>query len=166
MTERVRVGQVVAPFGVDGAVKVYPLTDFSDRFSSGSELWLGDLPLKVEWSRKRPGGVVVKLSGIDDRTRADLHRGRYLEVTEDQLRQLPEDHFYHRQLVGMEVETIHGHRLGRITQVLEKPANDVWVSEHAGQEHLIPATKDAVLEVDMANRRVVVAEWLLKVEDA
>ena len=165
MSQPVRVGQVVAPFGIEGAVKVYPLTDFADRFAPGSRLLLGGDERAVEWCRPRPGGVVVKLSGVDDRTTASLHRGAYLEVPEDQLRALPEDHFYHRQLVGLDVETISGRSLGRIAEVLERPANDVWVARRERAEHLIPATKDAVVEVDLDRQRVIVADWLLEVEE-
>ena len=48
----------------------------------------------------------------------------------------------------------------------ERPANDVWVAQRDGIEQLIPATRDAVLEVDLAAGRVVVADWLLEVEEA
>lgn len=162
----VRVAHVVAPFGVEGAVKVHPLTDFTDRFAPGSALWLNGAEHTVEWSRVRPAGVVTKLKGIDSRSVAELHRGCYLEVPSEQLRSLPKDQFYHRQLVGLDVETESGHGLGKIADVLEKPANDVWVAVQDGTEQLIPATKDAVLTVDVEARRVVVADWLLDEEDA
>jgi len=42
----------------------------------------------------------------------------------------------------------------------------VWVTRDGAVEHLIPATKDAVVEVDVNGGRVVVADWLVKVEDA
>jgi len=53
-----------------------------------------------------------------------------------------------------------------LAEVLERPANDVWVSREGTIEHLIPATRDAVVEVDLAGGRVVVQDWLLKSEDA
>ena len=53
-----------------------------------------------------------------------------------------------------------------LAEVLERPANDVWVSRDGTVEHLIPATRDAVLTVDLDGRRVVVADWLLEIEDA
>ena len=56
--------------------------------------------------------------------------------------------------------------MGRIEEVLEKPANDVWISRDGATEHLIPATKDAVLTVDLEAGRVVVADWLLTVEES
>jgi ribosomal 30S subunit maturation factor RimM len=64
------------------------------------------------------------------------------------------------------VLTSSGQQLGRIAEVLERPANDVWVSRDGTVEHLIPATRDAVVEVDVDGGRVVVADWLVKVEDA
>ena len=50
--------------------------------------------------------------------------------------------------------------------MLERPANDVWVSREGRVEHLIPATQDAVVEVDLDRRQVVVSDWLLEHEDA
>ncbi len=159
-----RVGQVLTAYGLDGAVKVLPLTDFDDRFQRGSKLTVEGDEHVVEWSRTAGGGLVVKLAGIDDRTMAELFRGRYLEVSDD--RPAAEGRFYHHQLIGLEVATRSGRGLGLITEVLERPANDVWVAREDVIEHLIPATKDAVLAVDLEAKRVVVADWLVEVEEA
>jgi 16S rRNA processing protein RimM len=162
----IRVGQVAGAYGLEGAVKVIPLTDFQDRFDPGASLLLDGSQREVEWSREGQPGLVVKLQGIDNRTLAELFRGRYLEVPDDQMRALEQGRFYHRQLVGLPVETSSGERLGVIAEVLERPANDVWVCHDGPIEHLIPATKNAVLEVDLTAGRVVVADWLSRVEDA
>jgi 16S rRNA processing protein RimM len=160
------VGQIGAAFGVDGAVKVVPLTDFSDRFDRGSLLLIDGTERRVEWSRPAPGGLVVKLAGVDDRAVAEMYSGKYMEVAEDAGRPAGEGRFYHHQLIGLDVVTASGRGLGRIEEVLEKPANDVWVSRDGAIEHLIPATKDAVLTVDLDARRIVVADWLLTMEEA
>src|SRR2546430_14218378 len=110
----IRVGQVSGAYGLEGAVKVLPLTDFVDRFDRGSALVLDGTERTVEWSRMGQSGLVVKLHGIENRTMAELFRGRYLEVPEDARRPLPAGRFYHHQLVGMTVETASGQRLGTI----------------------------------------------------
>jgi 16S rRNA processing protein RimM len=161
-----RVGQVTAAFGVEGAVKVLPLTDFDDRFDKGATLVLEGSERVVEWSRNVGGGLVVKLRGIDNRTVAELYRGRYLEIPEHAARPAAEGAFYHHQVVGLDVCTESGRNMGRIEEVLERPANDVWVSRDAKVEYLIPATKDAVKVVDLHHRKVTVADWLLTVEDS
>jgi len=162
----IRVGQVSGAYGVEGAVKVLPLTDFRDRFDPGSSVLLDGIERRVEWSRTGQSGLVVKLQGIENRTMAELFRGRYLEVPEETARPLPAGRFYHHQLVGLTVETASGQRLGTIAEVLERPANDVWVSREGKFEHLIPATRDAVVDVNLEARRVVVADWLIEIEDA
>jgi len=162
----IRVGQVTGAYGLEGAVKVLPLTDFHDRFDTGASLVLDGYEHQVEWSREGQPGLVVKLRGIDNRTLAELFRGRYLEVPEDRMRELEAGRFYYRQVVGLTVVTQSGRRVGVIEEVLERPANDVWVSREGSIEHLIPATKDAVLEVDIARGRVVVADWLMRFEEA
>jgi 16S rRNA processing protein RimM len=110
--------------------------------------------------------VVVKLAGLDTRTVAEMLRGRYLEIADEEVHQLPAGSWYHHDLVGLEVATAAGRELGRLVQVLERPANDVWVAERDGIQQLIPATRDAVLEVDLDGGRVTVADWLLEVEEA
>ncbi len=162
----IRVGQVAGAYGLDGAVKVITLTDFGDRFDAGAVLVLDGAERRVEWSRTGQLGLVLKLRGIDNRTVAELCRGRYLEVPEEAVRPLAEGRFYHHQVVGLTVLTSSGKELGRIAEVLERPANDVWVSREGAVEHLIPATRDAVVEVDIDGGRVVVADWLVQVEDA
>jgi 16S rRNA processing protein RimM len=161
----IRVGQVAGAYGLDGAVKVVPLTDFTDRFDAGSSFLIDGAERMVEWSREGHPGLVVKLRGIDNRTMADLFRGKYMEVPEAAARPLAEGRFYHHQVVGLVVLTSSGKQLGTIAEVLERPANDVWVSREGIVEHLIPATRDAVVEVDLAAGRVVVADWLVQVED-
>ena len=148
-----------------GAVKVTPLTDFGDRFDPGASLLLDGCAHEVEWSREGHPGLVVKLRGVDNRTLAELFRGRYLEVPDQAMRPLEPGRFYHRQVVGLAVVTQSGERVGVIEEVLERPANDVWVSREGQVEHLIPATKDAVVEVDLAGGRVVVADWIFRFED-
>jgi 16S rRNA processing protein RimM len=162
----IRVGQVAGAYGLEGAVKVVPLTDFEDRFDPGALLVLDGSAHEVEWSRESQPGLVVKLRGIENRTIAELLRGRYLEVPEEEMRSLEEGRFYHRQVVGLTVITESGEQIGVIEEVLERPANDVWVSREGSIEHLIPATRDAVLTVDLGARRVVVADWIFRVEEA
>lgn len=162
----VRVGQVRGAFGVAGAVKVEPLTDHDERLLPGAELWLAGERRRVEWSRTRPEGVVLKLTGVDDRTVAGLQVGRYLEVPAAEVKPLPDGAWYHDQLLGLRVRSASGRDLGEIVDVLERPANDVWVARAGRVEHLVPATKDAVVSVDLDRREVVVGDWLLEVDEA
>lgn len=167
----IRVGQVSGVFGIRGAVKVYPLTDFDDRFDAGNELHLRGVARTVEWRQQAAGALVLKLSGLDDRTAAEGLRGSYVEVPEEDRRALGAGAWYVDQLLGLRVRAESGLEVGTLAEVLERPANDVWVVRGAADgadrtETLIPATKEAVLSVDLPTGEVVVADWLLDVEEA
>lgn len=162
----IRVGQVVGVHGIRGALKITSLTDFDDRFASGSELYLSGTARRVEWSRAQKAQLVLKLQGLDDRTVAEGQRGQYLEVPEEAVHALPEDAWYHDQLVGLAVRTESGRGLGRLAEVLENPANDVWVARGESGETLLPATREAVLSVDVGQGVVTVADWAVEFEDA
>jgi 16S rRNA processing protein RimM len=80
-----------------------------------------------------------------------------LEVLESDLPQLPEGEYYHYQLIGCTVFDLSGHEIGTLSGIMETGANDVYiVSNDAGRETMVPATKDAVKEVDTVERRVTV----------
>jgi 16S rRNA processing protein RimM len=162
----IRVGQVTGVFGVRGAVKVRSLTDFDDRFVPGAELHLAGVARTVEWSRNGAQGLVLKLRGLDTRNDVESLRGSYLEVPEADVRPLPDDAWYHDQLLGLTVVTDDGRELGTIEEILERPANDVWVIRGGAGETLVPAIRDAVSAVDLQQKRVTVGGWLLDVEDA
>lgn len=162
----IRVGQVVGAFGVKGAVKVRSLTDFPDRFAPGAELTLEGASHRVEWSREQTTGLVVKLDGVDDRSAAQERRGRYLEVPDETLRPLPAGRWYHHDLVGLAVRSESGRDLGTLTEVVEPPANDVWVARRGSEELLIPVIPDAIRDVDVPGGTVTIADWLLDAEDA
>jgi 16S rRNA processing protein RimM len=161
----IRVGQVMGVFGIAGAVKVRSLTDFPERFAPGAELSLDGASRRVEWSRQQPAALVVKLVGVDSRNEAETLRGRFLEVPEEALQPLPDGRWYHHQLVGLAVRSEAGRDLGTLTEVITRPANDVWVARRDGGELLIPVIPDAVVGVDLEAGTVTVADWLLDVED-
>jgi len=137
-------------------VKVRPLTDRQDLFAAGQELWVGDSRHRIERADWRKGQVYLKLSGIDSAEAAAELRGQSLSLPEALLGPLPEGHFYHFQVVGMQVYDGGGRHLGEIREVLTTGGNDVYVVRGEQGEVLLPAIDDVVREVDVAAGRMVV----------
>ena len=162
----IKVGRITGVHGLDGAVKVTPLTDIADRLDPGSTIVVGGAPLRIEWSRQGHPGLVVKFEGMSNRTLAELHRGQYLEVGDSDFRAPADGQFLHNQVIGLEVETQSGVALGRVEEILTRPANDVWVVRSGSVEQLIPAVSAAIVEVDLKRHRIVVADWIIEVEEA
>ena len=153
----VLVGRVTGPWGIRGHLKVQPHTESAERFATGSRLHLDGTPATVVSSRPHRVGYVIRLDSVQDRTTAESLHGALLTVHEDDLAELPEDVFYHFQLIDMDVVSEEGERLGRIAEILETPGNDVYlVRKPDCRDLLLPAIRDVVLDVDVESARVTV----------
>ena len=141
-------------YGLRGEVKIHPLTDYPERFSTLSRVFLviDDKRALMEVEKARPHGAnhLIKLKNIDSREAADALRGQYLMIPEDEVFPLPEGCYYHFQLQGLVVYDEELGCLGNLTGILETGANDVYVikSDQYG-EVLIPAIPEVVLQVDL-----------------
>ncbi len=148
------VGEIVGVFGVRGAVKIRPLSDFPARFAVGVTLYLGDqrTPHTIVEARLRPGSHVLTLSGIESATEAERLRGQFLSIPTAALLPLAPDQFYQHDVLGLRVEHINGAQLGVIVDILSAGPTDIYVvrDERSGEEHMLPAVKAFIKQVDLA----------------
>ena len=154
------VGVVTSAFGVKGDVRVRLETDFPEGLAEKGDIRLCSpdglvIARRIESVRLLPvtrDTAAVKLEGCDTRDDALALRGWELRILPSQLAELPKDRFYIHDLVGLEVVTTDGRGLGKITEVMRQPGNDVFVT----QTVLIPALKSVVVEVDVAGGKMVI----------
>ena len=92
----------------------------------------------------------MKLAAVDTREKAQALRGEYLQAREVDLPALPEGEYYRFQLVGLAVRSFDGRELGRVTDVLSAPENDIYVVSGPSGEVLIPAVDDVVHDVNLS----------------
>ena len=152
----VAVGFVRAPHGIQGELTVYPMTDFPDRFMPGSVLLAGDAKYTISGVRTHQKTLLLALEGIDTRNQADELRGKLLEVPEAALPRLEEDEYFRFDIVGINVVDANGTALGKVEEVLETGANDVYIVRDADSELLIPAIDSVIMEIDTEAHRMIV----------
>ena len=153
------VGVVTTAHGLRGEVAVQNRSDNPDRWQAGARVLLADgRELTIEGARPHGRRMLVKFAGIDDRGGAEGLRGVTLVVPESWLPPLPEGEWWSHQVVGCEVRTEGGRRLGVVTEVVANPANDLWVTVDEGVETLIPALADVLIDVDVASKRILVRD--------
>lgn len=152
------VGQVRAPHGVRGEVRVQILTDYPERFCQGAAVWIGPERLRhtIQKARFHEGDVLLKFVGLDTRNAVESFRGAEVSVPVEQAMPLPDGTFYVHQIVGLDVWTDEGERLGPVVEVLSLPANDVYVVQTAHGEAWLPAIADVVLDINLAQGRMTV----------
>lgn len=144
-SEWISIGQIVGALGLRGQVKVMPLTDFHARFEAGNRVMIEDEwyeILECSWHRGRPN---LRLTGLKKREDAEKMQWKYLKVPADSLPTLEEDEYLLEDLIGLQVETEEGEKLGEVTDVLALPAQDVLVIG----EIMIPVVDEFVKEIDL-----------------
>ncbi len=156
MEDRILIGRITGSFGIRGEVKVYSYSGFADRFDDLETVYVEEKPYALVGTKKKPKVTVLKLEDVDDRDAAELLRGKEVYMSEEDLRDLPEDEYYVRDLIGMEVCSGDG-VLGTLKEVLTDRPQDVYVVSLAGGgECMIPAVSSFVKEVDMDSNRIFV----------
>jgi 16S rRNA processing protein RimM len=157
----ITVGKIQKPHGVRGEVNVFVLTEFPElRYAPGVTLLLTDgRTLTIESVRAHHGKRLVQFEGVTGRDEADRLRGELLWIAEQDLAELPEGRWWPHQLEGLAMVTDTGRSLGRLTEIISTPANDVWAAtdEH-GVETLIPVIDDVLLAVDIPGGVITVRE--------
>jgi 16S rRNA processing protein RimM len=146
MSERVAVGRVGRPHGLDGSFVVEGASDDGRWFEVGSKLLVDGDELEVVAARQAGGRPVIRLAG-------EAARGATLEVPREALPPTEEDEYYAFQLVGLEV--LEGERpLGRVVAVLPGVANDVLELDGGA---LLPLVGECVRDIDLEAGRILVA---------
>ncbi len=150
------VGEIVAPFGTRGEVKVVLDTDLPDLLLQAKTLYIGEPPVahQVESARRHQGMVLLKLAGYDDRNAAETLRDQAVQVPRDELPAPGEGEYYYYQLVGLEVWTDQDELLGRVEDVQPTGSNEVLVVRGSRGELLLPVIESVVLDVDLEAGRI------------
>jgi 16S rRNA processing protein RimM len=142
-------------------VVLHLLTDLPERFRSLTRIWLGEndqsaIEVTVERAAIEQRGVRLKLSTLNSRDDAERVRGQLLFVESKNAVRLPKGRYFIHDIIGMTVCDEEGQRLGTVDDVLQYPANHVYVVRDHGREILIPAVKEFVRSVDLEGRTMVV----------
>jgi 16S rRNA processing protein RimM len=139
------VGQIVGEFGIRGAVKVQPLTDFVERFDPGAVLLVKGREMTVancSWHKEQARVQFREIKTIDE---AEKLKWEHLSAYKEDLPELDEDEFLTEDLIGLEVRDKKAGSIGKVDQVIRSAASDLLVVG----ETLIPTVKEFVKSVDL-----------------
>jgi 16S rRNA processing protein RimM len=149
------VGKVRRPHGVAGDVLVEIYTDFPERLQTKATIYAGEkhIPLTILRQRSHNDGVLIAFDGFTTPEQVGRFRNQILYIKRVDAAELPEGEYYFHELVGLAVTDETGELLGKVTEIVETGANDVYVvTNDAGQELLLPAIPDVILNVDLVSK--------------
>lgn len=150
------VGKLRRPHGLTGEMVMTILTDFPARLKGGKTVFLGENhdEILIAAVRGQNKDLLVTFEGISNLEQADKLRNKILYIKADSLPELPEGMYYHHELIGLVVEDETGDVIGKLIEILETGANDVYVVDTGNGEILLPAVEDVILDVDLVSGRM------------
>ncbi len=149
------VGKVRRPHGVAGDVLVEVYTDFPERLQTKAVVYAGEahVPLTIRRQRIHNDGILLGFEEFTTPEQVGRFRNQILYIVVADAVELPEGEFYYHELLGLSVLDESGESLGKVTEIIQTGANDVYaVTDEAGKEILLPAIAEVVLDVDLDTR--------------
>ena len=162
------LGRLADPYGIQGWLRLYPFADDPLDWAEMPVWWIGKeggpwRECKPKGFKAHGDGLVVLLDVVPDRTTAEAMKGFLVGAPRSALPKPDVDEFYWADLIGLEVFNVQAESLGRVSGLIETPANPVLqVVAQDERERLIPFVAAVVLDVDLPARRIQVdwgADW-------
>lgn len=153
------IAAIIGAFGVKGELRIKSFcanpADLGNYGPLTSEDGSQSYDLRVNGPIK--GGYTCRIKGVQYKDQADALKGVRLYTKRENLPSLPDDEFYHADLVGLDVFDTGGEKLGQITAVHDHGAGDFLEIAGKGIKNtvLLPFTRDAVPTVDLSAGRII-----------
>ena len=151
METPIAIGKVVGVFGLKGFLKIWPDTDFPERFDEGRMVIIDGQERRIRETRWHKLQVRIRIEGVTRIEQAEALIGQEVYVPADDTPELDEDEFMIDDLIGLNVFDTTGKLLGILDEV-HRGAQDVYQVGTA----LVPAVKEFIKEVDIAGKRMVI----------
>lgn len=156
----VLIGRIKKAHALKGEVSVEPTGDNPARFKKLSRVFLrdkaGDIrEIKVLQVRAANGQPLLLLEGITDKDAADQLKNQEILIPESERPKLPKGRAYYDEIEGMDViDDTTGDAIGKVTEVLDMPAGEVFVIDMNGAERLVSNAGEEVVSIDVKKKEV------------
>lgn len=161
MEDIFRIGVITSTHGLKGEVKVFPTTDDLNRFKTLKKCFIRtpkeDIQVEKNTCKFFKNMVILSFKEFKDINEIEKYKGLDLYVKREDAVPLEEDEYYISDVIGMDVVTEEGELLGKLEDVMQTGANDVFVIRLTNdKELLMPVIKDCVLDMDYEAGKVTV----------
>lgn len=169
MKRYLQVGKILNTHGLNGEVKVRPLTDDPKRFdflkkvflvpkdSVGDDLVLRSNFLEIQKCRYFQDKIIVKFDEVNTIEEAQKIKEHYLVIHRENAISLPQDTHFICDLIDCEVFDREGNQLGMLREVIQTGSNDVYIVKREGKKDLLlPALKSVVDSIDIIDKKIIV----------
>ena len=144
------VGKIVNTHGLRGEVKVVPWTDYPEVFE--------DIDfVDVKGIKYQKNNLIVRFSQIADINMAEKYKNQVIYAERKILGELPEGMYYIADLIGLDIVTEDGEKIGTVSDVFNTGSNDIYEVKREGKKNLLlPVIDDVVLNINVEGGKITV----------
>lgn len=155
------IGKIIKPIGFRGRLKAVSYLESNDTIQSLDEIYVEQGaektgPFKLRKIQAKGRTFSLEIEGVEDIASANNLSGCQVFIPKSKLKELPEDEYYWRDVLGLKVVTEDGNVLGVVEDILPTGGNDVYVCGGGEREILLPAIADVIQKIDIEQGMMVV----------
>ncbi|MCQ2387348.1 MAG: ribosome maturation factor RimM [Clostridia bacterium] len=156
MENILKIGLVSKPQGINGQLKVVPLTDDLNRFKKLKNVLIDGKSFSVLNAKIGLNEIFISLNGINDRNTAETFRGKFLCVERKDAVDLKENTFFVADLIGLTIKSDCDIVLGKITDITSAKTDYITIKTENGKIGYFPFLKDLLIKVDLQSNVMIV----------
>lgn len=151
------IGQIINTRGIKGELKVLPLTSRNERFNNLENVYIGDdlIHQKVRKVQITERFVYLFFDGLNNINDVEKFKTYYIYVSDEDKIELEEGEYFISDIIGCEVYKTDGQLVGEVVDLIENPANDVYVVK-GDKEYLIPQVSEFVKDIDVKSKKIII----------
>lgn len=154
------IGKIIGTRGLKGEVKIYPYTNFPEDFERIKKVYLDANPEKsllLQKQKMQKNLILAFFEGVDSIDKAEQIKNVELYLDEEEsARFLSDDSYFYKDIIGIEVKSVDGTPLGRVTGVNTSSKQNLILVEKEGKEWLLPNVPHFVKKVDIEHGLILV----------
>jgi 16S rRNA processing protein RimM len=142
-------------------MKALPLADYLDLLRPEKRIHIftpagSSEEKEITSIRRHNRFIILSFADVKDPETASRYRGSTVNILRKEYPELKNGEFFYDQIIGLSVYTEDGEKIGKITDILNTGSNDVYIVEKNKKEHLIPAIKDVIRDIDIKKGRIII----------
>ena len=155
--DKILIATVLKPQGLSGELKCKLENDNYSIIKNITEVYLNDkdIPTRILNKSFRLGYLYLKFNTINSREKADLLRNTKIYALRNQI-EIPKEEYMVSDLIGLDVVSEAGEKIGKLTDVQNYGATDILIIEQYKREYMVPYIKSIVKKVDISNNTIVI----------
>ncbi len=147
MEKLLEAGKIINTHGIKGEVKIQPWTDNAEFLQKFKFLYIDGAPVRLLGGRIHKDCLIARLEGVSNVNDAMVLKNKVVFIDRSEVK-LPRGEFFLCDIIGAEVCTEDGVLLGKLTDILEMPAGNIYVV-NGEREILIPAVPEFIIKTDI-----------------